>query len=55
MVARAGYAARRLGTPPEVIAFITFTSKATEEIRQRTRERLRASSWARSTSSRAGC
>ena len=40
MVARAGYAARRLGTPPEAIAFITFTSKATEEIRQRTRERL---------------
>ena len=40
MVARAGYAARRLGTPPEEIAFITFTSKATEEIRQRTRERL---------------
>ncbi len=40
MVARAGYAARRLGTPPEAIAFITFTNKATEEIRQRTRERL---------------
>ena len=40
MVARAGYAARRLGAPPEQIAFITFTSKATEEIRQRTRERL---------------
>ena len=40
MVARAGYAARRLGTPPEAIAFITFTNKATEEIRQRTRQRL---------------
>ena len=40
MVARAGYAARRLGTPPEAVAFITFTNKATEEIRQRTRERL---------------
>ena len=40
MVARAGYAVRRLGTPPEAVAFITFTSKATEEIRQRTRERL---------------
>ena len=40
MVARAGYAARRLGTPPEAISFITFTNKATEEIRQRTRERL---------------
>ena len=40
MVARAGYAARGLGTPPEAIAFITFTNKATEEIRQRTRERL---------------
>ena len=40
MVARAGYAARRLGTPPEAIAFITLTNKATEEIRQRTRERL---------------
>ena len=26
--------------PPEAVAFITFTSKATEEIRQRTRERL---------------
>ena len=40
MVARAGYAVRRLGTPPEAVAFITFTNKATEEIRQRTRERL---------------
>ena len=40
MVARAGYAARRLGTPPEAVAFITFTNKATEEIRQRTRQRL---------------
>ena len=40
MVARAGYAARRLRTPPKAIAFITFTNKATEEIRQRTRERL---------------
>ena len=40
MVARAGYAVRRLGTPPEAVAFITFTSKATEEIRQRTRARL---------------
>ena len=40
MVARAGYAVRRLRTPPEAVAFITFTSKATEEIRQRTRERL---------------
>ena len=40
MMARAGYAVRRLGTPPEAVAFITFTSKATEEIRQRTRERL---------------
>ena len=40
MVARAGYAARRLGTPTEAVAFITFTNKATEEIRQRTRERL---------------
>ena len=40
MVARAGYAARRLGTPPEAVAFITFTNKATEEIRKRTRERL---------------
>ena len=40
MVARAGYAARRLRTPPEAIAFITFTNKATEEIQQRTRERL---------------
>ena len=40
MVARAGYAVRRLGTPAEAIAFITFTSKAAEEIRQRTRERL---------------
>ena len=40
MVARAGYAVRRLGTPPEAVAFITFTSKATEEFRQRTRERL---------------
>ena len=40
MVARAGYAARRRGTPPQAIAFITFTNKATEEIRQRTRERL---------------
>ena len=40
MVARAGYAARRLCTPPEAIAFITFTNKATKEIRQRTRERL---------------
>ena len=40
MVARAGYAARRLGTPPEAIAFVTFTNKATEEIRQRMRERL---------------
>ena len=40
MVARAGYAARRLGTPPEEIAIITFTSRASGEIRQRTRERL---------------
>ena len=40
MVARAGYAVRRLGTPPEAIAFITFTNKATGEIRQRTRARL---------------
>ena len=40
MVARAGYAVRRLGTLPEAVAFITFTTKATEEIRQRTRERL---------------
>ena len=40
MVARAGYAVRRLRTPPEAVAFITFTIKATEEIRQRTRERL---------------
>ena len=40
MVARAGYAVRRLGTPAEAVAFITFTNKATEEIRQRTRERL---------------
>ena len=40
MVARAGYAVRRLGTPPEAVAFITFTNKATAEIRQRTRERL---------------
>ena len=40
MVARAGYAARRLRTPPKAIAFITFTNKATEEIRQRTRKRL---------------
>ena len=40
MVARAGYAVRRLGTPPEAVAFITFRNKATEEIRQRTRERL---------------
>ena len=40
MVARAGYAVRRLGTPPEAVAFISFTNKATEEIRQRTRERL---------------
>ena len=35
-----GYAVRRLGTPPEAVAFITFTTQATEEIRQRTRERL---------------
>ena len=35
MVARAGYAARRLGTPPEAVAFITFTNKATEETRER--------------------
>ena len=40
MVARAGYAVRRLGTPAEAIAFITFTSKAADEIRQRTRKRL---------------
>ena len=40
MVARAGYAARRLSTPPEAVAFITFTNKATEEIRERTRKRL---------------
>ncbi len=40
MVARAGYAVRRLGTPPEAVAFITFTSKAAKEIRQRTRKRL---------------
>ena len=40
MVARAGYAVRRLGTPPEAVAFITFTNKATEEIRHRTRQRL---------------
>ena len=40
MVARAGYAVRRLGTPPEAVAFVTFTNMATEEIRQRTRERL---------------
>ena len=40
IVARAGYAVRRLGTPPGAVAFITFTNKATEEIRQRTRERL---------------
>ena len=40
MVARAGYAVRRLGTPPEAVAFIPFTNKATEEIRHRTRQRL---------------
>ena len=40
MVGRADYAVHRLGTSPEAIAFITFTSKATEEIRQRTRDRL---------------
>jgi len=40
MVARAGYAARRLGTPPEGSPSSPSRTKATEEIRQRTRERL---------------
>ena len=40
MVARAGYAARRLRTPPKAIAFITFTNKATEEIAGWIREKI---------------
>ena len=37
MVAHAGYAIKRLAAPPETIAFITFTGKATREIQHRTR------------------
>ena len=36
MVARAAYATRRLGADPKSIAFVTFTKRATQEIRERT-------------------
>ena len=40
MVARAMYATRRLGDEPRTIAFVTFTTRATREIRERTAETL---------------
>ena len=40
MVARAMYATRRLGAAPGTIAFVTFTTRATKEIRERTAGKL---------------
>ena len=40
MVARALYATRRLDADPRTIAFVTFTTKAAEEIRERTSRAL---------------
>ena len=40
MVARAAFAVKRLGVPAKQIAFVTFTNRATNEIRERTSARL---------------